>query len=328
VWKRTITTPINVLWYGAVADCDNYSGGTDNSSAFNAAFGGAAAYQPAGGGSRVGGVVFVPPGRYSFAHRLTIFTSCTFEGAHGASGWGSSVLVFKKDVGAQLVVETVVNNVVSKQEIGGAIFINGISGQGTAHGTIVRRLTVAMGDGLAPEDYLNRTCGIYVAASRVQLEDVYVGSFQGDGIIIDGDVENCDLWGLKGHIEIEGAGRYGLFVAGQAGVGTMSATLDLRKCGSWGLRQSSTFGNTYSGTLHTTGNGVQGLSGTWKGARTADVPASQIWSAGAPGIVRGQRMLPTVPKASGFQYRAIDIGGGMTGNTGGVLDGGGRSCLE
>ena len=290
----------NVRYWGAVGDA-----ATDDSLAFTNALAAAAAYT-AVNGFTVGAIVYVPPGRYRITTPINITAACVLEGAFGGTPFGSSVLLFDKNVGLQ-----------DGNGIGGAIFVNGYDGQGTAHGTIIRRLSLAVSGALTPADYLTLTTGIYVAAGRVQIEDVYVGSFQGDGIIFDGDAGALpDGWRLGGHIVIEGAGRYGLITRGEASLGSMTATLDVRKCGSWAVYQSSLYGNAYSGGIHTTHNGVTALTGNWtKGGNS--IPAvppdtifldPHIWSSTMEVTELGALILPTVANKTGFQYRAKTTG--------------------
>lgn len=100
IWKRTITAPMSVRWFGAVGD-----GAVDDLAAIRAAVVAAKTLPGAGdsiGSFVAGSVLRLPPGVYRCAGQLVIDGSVVLQGTNGSGNTSSSVLVFDEnlDVGA------------------------------------------------------------------------------------------------------------------------------------------------------------------------------------------------------------------------------------
>jgi hypothetical protein len=328
LWKRTITTPFHVAWWGALGDPDTH---IDDGPAINAAINAAKRFRDYDPSRRrhSGSTVRLGPGVYSCASKILIDGAVSLEGVSPGFGSGAAMLVFPLNMGDGDALVDIVNT--------------STDGSGTSGvGARICDLQVVQDPASWPADAVTfpssvanfnervRTVGIRVRASAVTLEDIFVHDIQGRGIFIDGDGKgvNANFWCIRGHVSVHRCLESGVLVQGEtANQGAQSGTLDVMACGAWGVHEHSQHGNSW-GTVHTAGNGFQvavpndppGAPPDWLYNGFA-VPRELIWSPGKP-IRLGQRVLPTFSadpdkdRRTGFTYRATKVDrAGKTGET-------------
>ncbi|MFF7984220.1 glycosyl hydrolase family 28-related protein [Streptomyces sp. NPDC007901] len=290
LWQRTVTQPFNVAWWGATGDSSN-----DESAAINAAINAAKRFRDYSEKANTGTILHFGPGVYRCASKILIDGSVSLHGASGIGDQASTILFFAKDMGDG-------DALVDIQQIA-------TDGSGTSAQFLRIYNLAVVQDDTAPLDETVRTVGIRVRSHGVILEDIFVHSIQGCGILIEGDPGryNADNWCLKGSIRITNCRESGVVTqGGDANAGAQSGTLSVSGCGEWGVHEHSFLGNRWD-AIHAEGNGYAiNSDGLWTGQGNLLDPKF-TWSQGAH-ISPGQLMLPTAKKRTGFIYRATDIG--------------------
>jgi Pectate lyase superfamily protein len=288
LWRRTNFDGVyNVRFFGAKGD-----NATNDVPAITSAIQAAGNYASYDKTKLSGAVVYLPPGVYKCTTPLIVTRSIVLRGAHSGS-LGSSLLNFAKDIKAP-----------------GLLQINGA----LADYTVVEHLDIVQDPTATPTDPFAMTVGVYVRNQGVTLRNLYVSGIQGDGIVFDGTLPgNANCWTMDGNIDVRGCTRHGVVTQYDNGnAGSLNGTLSLVQNGAYALYEHSFLGNSYSGIIHTAGNGVIVFGGQWTRIGLA-VPASGIWNSGKT-VTLGQLMLPTIPHRSGYQYQATSVSG-PTGGT-------------
>ena len=318
LWRRNITTPFHVAWWGALGDPN---AAADDGPAINAAINSAKRFQDYDTSKRrqAGSTVRLGPGVYRCSStKILVDGPVSLEGAGPGLG-GATMLIFPIDFGDGDALVDVVET--------------SADGSGTSgHGARICQLQVAQDPVNFPDPIESksrvRTVGIRVQASDVVLEDIFVHHIQGHGIFIQGDGQgvNANVWCLKGAVTVQQCMGSGVLVQGNdANAGSQSGILSVKECLEWGLHEHSNLGNSWS-AIHTEGNGLRAFndagSPVWKWLGKP-VPPECVWSKETP-ITPGQLILPTFPAnpaidptldhRTGYTYRATTVTGeGKTG---------------
>ncbi len=223
-WKRLIEGAWSVRWFGARGDNTNPS---DNDSAFADAI-------AAMSDDRRGQELFVPPGQYRFTAPIVVDKSITLCGVGG--GWGSaSELKFPAGVnGIQIVL--------------GAW-------------AVVQNICVSGSAGFGPTSASEPVSHGIIVWGRALIDHVYVKSFRGSGILVQGSMpaSNANVWTIRNTI-IQLCGSHGLHVDGPDANAGFGLGIDSSDNGhadpaapGWGILDSSFLGNTFV-ACHTDNN--------------------------------------------------------------------------
>lgn len=189
-------------------------------------------------GYAYGGRIVFGPRTYRFQKTIHLDRQVIIDG-EGGSGWfGATQLHF--DAGLNGIIVHHLNTWPDSP---------GLNSRGSW--SVIRNVVIrAIGKDDEP------TNGITLL-DRATIENVWVSSFSGVGILIEADVNqdpptNANNWRIN-DVRIDNCDSHGLFVNGGDANGGVAIALDSSSNGGWGIFDSSFLGNTYIGA-HTATN--------------------------------------------------------------------------